>query len=70
MMENSIKHMDNTKQAITGPITQTTPASSVLLLTNTSVASIGVLGLGLLGGSPGGTSRMSSERNSENGLEV
>ena len=70
MIENNMRQMDRTKQAMTGPMTQTTPASSVFRLTNTSDESIGMLGLGLLGGSPGGTSLMSRDKNSENGLDV
>lgn len=70
MMENRTKQIERTRQAITGPIIHTTPASSVLLFTNTSAPSIGILGLGLLGGSPGGTSLMSNDMKSEKGLDV
>lgn len=62
--------MDSIRAAMIGPITQTIPASSLLLFTDTSDISGGTLGLGLRGGSPGGTSLISNASCSENGLDV
>lgn len=59
------------KAAIIGPTTQTIPGSWPLFVTDTSgLPSTGLFGFGLLGGSPGGTSRISKERYSENGDDV
>ena len=70
MMKKSTKQMQMASMKIIGPITQTIPASSVFLFIDTSLLSTGMCGLGRRGGGPGGTGRISNERNSENGLEV
>lgn len=64
-----IKHMDPRRAAMIGPITHIIVASSLFLSTDTS-GSTGTSGFGRFGGSPGGTSRMSRDRCSENGLDV
>ena len=57
--------------AIIGPTTQTIPGSWPLFVTETSgFPSTGIFGFGRLGGSPGGTSLMSSDKYSENGDDV
>ena len=53
-----------------GPITHTIVASSKFLFTDTSELSGLSSGIGRIGGSPGGTARMSSDRCSEKGLDV
>lgn len=68
--KSSTRQMERMRARMMGPMTHTMPASSVLPMIDTSVFSDGTLGLGRLGGAPGGTCRMSRERNSENGLDV
>jgi len=69
IMKSIIRHMDSRRAAMIGPMTHIIVASSMFLSTDTS-GSIGPSGFGRFGGSPGGTSRMSKDRCSENGLDV
>lgn len=70
MMNRRTRMVEPMRAAMMGPTTHTIPASSVLLFTDTSDVSTGILGFGRRGGSPGGTSLMSRASSSENGLDV
>lgn len=71
MRRRDKRHRERNAAATTGPMIQSSPASSRLRLTDTSAdVSAGTFGLGRRGGSPGGTSLMSKARGSENGLDV
>lgn len=70
-MKRRTMMIERPNAAMIGPMTQTIPASSVFLLTETSPeCEGGRLGSGLLGGSPGGADLMSRDRASEKGLLV
>ena len=71
MTNNKTKHTLTISAAMMGPITQTIPGSCPLMSTETSgLPSNGRSGFGRRGGSPGGTSLMSSDRYSEKGEDV
>lgn len=69
--KSKTRQMLTIRAAMIGPITQTMPGSWPLLVTETSGFPSGDMsGFGRLGGSPGGTSRMSRDKYSEKGDDV